>query len=250
MIARVIEESSLLKNASFISVSNLCKNFGRRKVLNDISFELKKGEFLSLFGPNGAGKTTLIKILATLLLPSSGTILIDGVNLRKESLKAREKIGLISHTSFLYGDLSAYENLVFYGRMYGVSDLKTKVSELLDRVELTHRKFDLVRTFSRGMLQRLAITRALLANPEILLLDEPHSGLDPHAAEIFDTVLKDLREKGHTLIMSTHNLPRGLELATSVTILSEGKIVFSAKKETLDKAKFSELYDHYVRTYQ
>ncbi len=100
------------------------------------------------------------------------------------------------------------------------------------------------------MLQRLAITRALLANPEILLLDEPHSGLDPHAAEIFDTVLKDLREKGHTLIMSTHNLPRGLELATSVTILSEGKIVFSAKKETLDKAKFSELYDHYVRTYQ
>ncbi len=249
-MARVIEESSLLKNASFISVSNLCKSFGRRKALDGVSFELKKGEFLSLFGPNGAGKTTLIKILSTLLLPSSGTITIDGVDLRKEPLKVREKIGLISHNSFLYGDLSAYENLLFYGRMYNVSNLEEKISEVLEKVELTHRKFDLVRVFSRGMLQRLAIARALLSKPQILLLDEPHSGLDPHATEIFDTILKDLKEKGHTLIMSTHNLSRGLNLATSVVILSEGKIVFSEKKSAIDLNEFDGLYNRYVRTYQ
>ncbi|HAW60622.1 MAG TPA: heme ABC exporter ATP-binding protein CcmA [Actinobacteria bacterium] len=231
---------------SLISVCGLSKTFGRRRVLEDIDFEVKKGEFLAIFGPNGAGKTTLIKILATLILSSSGTVCLDGIELKKDPLTARERIGLISHESLLYGDLTAHENLRFYGRMFGVSNLEERISHLLEKVELEHRKFDLVRTFSRGMQQRLSIARALLHEPSILLLDEPHSGLDPHATEILDGILEDLRKDDHTFIMATHNLEKGLNHATSVLILSQGRIVFGGRKDALDISDFRKTYDSYV----
>ncbi|MEW6188828.1 MAG: ABC transporter ATP-binding protein [Actinomycetota bacterium] len=235
-----------MQDSPLIRVEGLSKIFGRRKVLQDINFELEKGEFLTIVGPNGAGKTTLIKILATLVLPSSGSASIDGFDLRRDSIAIRERMGLISHNPLLYGDLTAYENLLFYGRMFGIKDLEARISQLLEKVELGHRKFDIVRTFSRGMQQRLSIARVLLHDPSILLLDEPHSGLDPHATEILDDLLEDLKREDRTFIMATHNLEKGLKHATSILILSEGRVVFQGEKGALDIANLREIYTGYV----
>ncbi len=235
-----------MQDSPLIRAEGLSKIFGRRKVLQDINFELEKGEFLTIIGPNGAGKTTLIKILATLVLPSSGSVSIDGFDLRKDSVSIRERMGLISHNPLLYGDLTAYENLLFYGRMFGIKDLEARISQLLEKVELGHRKFDVVRTFSRGMQQRLSIARVLLHNPSILLLDEPHSGLDPHATDILDDLLENLKREDRTFIMATHNLEKGLEHATSILILSQGRVVFQGEKRDLDIANLREIYTRFV----
>lgn len=229
-----------------VEVNNLTKNFGKRKVLDKISFELEKGGFLSLFGPNGAGKTTLIKIITTLIAPTSGEIRVSGMNPMKNSSAIRAKVGLISHSPLLYLDLNAEENLRFYGAMYSVHNLDERIDELLDRVELGHRRYDLVRTYSKGMTQRLAIARVLLHKPSILFLDEPHSGLDPHAVDIFENLLDSIRAE-HTFIMITHNIERGLALCSKAMILYNGKIVFYQDKEELDIDMFKSIYQQRVK---
>ncbi len=229
-----------------VEVKKLSKTFGKRKVLNKISFELEKGGFLSLFGPNGAGKTTLIKIIATLIAPTSGEIRVAGMDPTKNSAVIRAKLGLISHSPLLYLDLSAEENLQFYGTMYSVPNLNERIDELLDQVELGHRRYDLVRTYSKGMTQRLAIARALLHKPSILFLDEPHSGLDPHAVDIFESLLDNIRAE-HTFIMITHNIERGLALCSKAMILYNGQIVFYQGKEELDIDMFKSIYRQRVK---
>lgn len=224
-----------------ISVKHLHKSFGRRVVLDGISFDVQKGGFLTMFGPNGAGKTTTVKILCTLVAASSGKVSIAGCDVVTDPMGIRRQIGLISHHPLLYLDLQADENLRFYGKVYGVDDLEERIDELLHRVELSHRRYDVVRSFSKGMLQRLAIARALLHRPRILFLDEPHSGLDPHAVDILDGLLDDIRGD-HTFVMITHDLNKGLELCTDAIILDEGRIVFEQKKDSLDRARFE---DHY-----
>lgn len=231
---------------SEVEVIKLSKLFGKRRVLDNISFSLEKGGFLSLFGPNGAGKTTLIKILCTLIVPSEGEVRVSGMDPQKDSAAIRSKIGLISHSPLLYLDLSAEENLRFYGAMYGVKNLDERIDELLDQVELNHRRFDLVRTFSKGMTQRLAIARALLHKPSILFLDEPHTGLDPHAVDIFESLLDSIKED-HTFIMITHNIERGLSLCSKAMILYNGQIVFYQDKEELDIDMFKSIYRQRVR---
>ncbi|MBE0446834.1 MAG: ABC transporter ATP-binding protein [Actinobacteria bacterium] len=229
-----------------IEVKGLSKYFGKRKVLDNISFELKKGGFLSLFGPNGAGKTTLVKIIATLIAPSDGSISVSGLDPAKDSAAIRSKIGLISHNPLLYLDLSAEENLKFYGTMYDVECLDQRIDELLERVELDHRRYDLVRTFSKGMTQRLAIARALLHKPSVLFLDEPHSGLDPHAVDIFEGLLDSIKED-HTFIMITHNIERGIALCSKAMILYNGQIVFYQDKDELDIKMFKSVYRQRVK---
>ncbi len=229
-----------------VEVNNLTKTFGKRKVLDKISFELEKGGFLSLFGPNGAGKTTLIKIITTLIAPTSGEIRVSGMNPMKNSAAIRAKVGLISHSPLLYLDLNAEENLRFYGAMYSVHNLDERIDELLDQVELGHRRYDLVRTYSKGMTQRLAIARALLHKPSILFLDEPHSGLDPHAVDIFENLLDSIRAE-HTFIMITHNIERGLALCSKAMILYNGQIVFYQDKEELDIDMFKSIYQQRVK---
>lgn len=229
-----------------VQVKRLNKSFGRRKVLSEISFDLKEGEFLSIFGPNGAGKTTLLKILSALIDPTSGDVWISGLSVKEKSLAIRKKIGFVSHSPLLYIDLTAYENLKFYGRMYGVGRLEERIDELLEKVELNHRRYDLVRTFSRGMLQRLAIARVLLHEPEILFLDEPHAGLDPHAVDILDSFIADLKGS-HTFIMVTHNLEKGLALSSQALILSGGAIVFQQKGEEIDPSLFRDVYREKVK---
>jgi len=229
-----------------IKVEGLSKYFGKRKVLDNISFELEKGGFLSLFGPNGAGKTTLVKIISTLVAPSKGEISVSGMDPYKNSAAIRAKIGLISHNPLLYLDLSAEENLKFYGDMYGVEGLDERIDELLEQVELDHRRYDLVRTFSKGMTQRLAIARALLHKPSVLFLDEPHTGLDPHAVDIFESLLDSIK-KDHTFIMITHNIDRGIALCSKAMILYNGQIVFYQDKDELDIEMFKSIYRQKVK---
>lgn len=229
-----------------IEVENLNKSFGRRRVLKKVSFSVNKGGFLSIFGPNGAGKTTLVKILSTIEKPSDGRVVISQIVLGEDATEIRKRIGLISHNPLLYLDLSAYENLEFYGTLYGVSGIKERAEELLDKVELTHRRHDMVRTFSKGMAQRLAIARALMHKPDILFLDEPHSGLDPHAVDILDGLIESIRGN-HTFIMVTHDLEKGLALSDSVMIIEDGKIILHKQKGEIDKDEFRETYRQAVR---
>lgn len=215
-------------------------------MLNNLSFEVEAGGFLAIFGPNGAGKTTLLKILTTLIPPSRGEVLIDGYSLAEEPTSIRRIIGFISHNPLLYLDLSAYENLQFYGQLYQVKNIEEVIDSLLEKVELDHRRYDLVRTFSKGMQQRLAIARTLLHRPKILFLDEPHSGLDPHAVDILDGLLNEIRAD-HTFVMVTHSLEKGLALATQAVILDQGEIVFSQQAEELNAEALKDIYASKVK---
>ena len=224
-----------------VEAKHLSKVFGTRKAVDDVSFELPEGSFLSIFGPNGAGKTTLLRVLSTLARPTNGEALVAGVDVREEPDKAREHIGLISHQSMLYPDLTAEENLLLYAKLYGVEDLEARVAELLDAVGLAHRKLDLVRTFSRGMTQRVSIARALVHDPDVVFLDEPYSGLDPHAVEIFDELIESVRGD-RTFVMVSHDLSKGFAMCTHALVLARGRIVAFAPKAELDYDEFAGLY--------
>ncbi len=228
-----------------IDVAGLTRSFGLRTALDDVTFTLPAGSFLSIFGPNGAGKTTLLKVLTTLVVPTKGTVRVAGLDVIQDAERLRSRIGLISHDPLLYPDLTAEENLLFFAEMYGVDDATARVRELLVDVELDHRRLDVVRTFSRGMLQRLSIARALLHRPDVLFLDEPYSGLDPHAADILDGLMRDIRAN-HTFVMVSHDLDKGLELCSHVLILSAGKVVLFEPREALDEVVFRETYRRVV----
>jgi len=161
-----------------LEIANLTKSFGPRAALAGVNLAVEDGEFVILVGPNGAGKTTLLRTVATLTRPTSGTVRIAGLDPLKAGLMVRRQIGYLSHRTLLYDDLSAAQNLLFYARMYGVADPDVRIAELLDRVDLADRGDDLVRSYSRGMQQRLAVARTMLHRPQLLLLDEPYTGLD------------------------------------------------------------------------
>ncbi len=231
--------------APAVQLDQLSKVFGDRYALKNVSLELPAGSFLSIFGPNGAGKTTLLRILATLARPTSGTVTVAGISLKDDADAAREQIGLISHNSMLYADLNAEQNLQLYARLYGIENAQERVDEMLDAVELSHRRLDTVRTFSRGMTQRLAIARALLHDPQVVLLDEPYSGLDPHAVEIFDSLLEAVREN-RTFVMVSHDLRKGFEACSHALVLARGTKVAFAAKEEIDYDAFAALYHETV----
>lgn len=227
--------------ANAIETKKLTKVFGDRKALDKVSIEVPEGAFLSIFGPNGAGKTTLVRTLATLSRATSGTALVAGFDTKEEPDKVREHIGLISHNPMLYPDLTAMENLMFTAQLYGVVNAEERVRELLRAVELDHRRFDVVRTFSRGMTQRLSIARALMNDPDVVFLDEPYAGLDPHAVEIFDGLIEQLRD-GRTFIMVSHDLQKGFDVCTHALVLARGRVVSYAPKEDIDFEQFRQLY--------
>lgn len=231
---------------AILRAEGIVKQFGSKRALDGVSFEISKGDFLSLFGPNGAGKTTLLKTIATIVQPTAGHLYFDGESVTDRSIFLRAQIGFVSHNYLLYDDLTARENLVFFGRMYGVVDLDDRIDFLLDRVGLTGRQHDLVRTFSRGMIQRLSIARAILHDPEILLFDEPYTGLDIQATKVLDDLLEELKKGRHTFIMTSHDIDKGFEHATRVAILARGRIVFDAPKDAVDKDAFAETFWQWV----
>jgi heme exporter protein A len=230
-----------------IQVQRLVKNFGMHPVLRGVNLHVPRGEFLTLLGPNGAGKTTLLRIVATLSQPTSGEVRIGGWRLPHAAARVRPHLGLISHQTLLYGELTAAENLRFFARVYGLAEPEPRIQQVLDAVGLLARQHDLVESFSRGMQQRLAIARAILHNPEVLLLDEPYTGLDQSAAIMLDELLRSVATAGRTVVMTTHDIARGLANCDQVAILSQGRIAFSGRSERVQPGDFVELYDQVVR---
>ena len=218
------------ESQTMITVKKLVKRFGLKPVLRGVDFVVQPGEFVALLGPNGAGKTTFLRILASLSRPTLGEVNVAGYRLPKDAAAVRARLGVVSHLPLLYGDLSAEENLRFYGRMYGISALEQRITEVLEMVGLDTRRRDLVRTFSRGMQQRLAIGRAVLHDPDVMLFDEPYTGLDQDASSMLDEVLKTVAARGRTVVMTSHDLARAEDLATRFDILSRGVIAASAAR--------------------
>ncbi|HEX6271243.1 MAG TPA: heme ABC exporter ATP-binding protein CcmA [Anaerolineales bacterium] len=225
-----------------ITTKKLVKRFGLKTVLRGVDFAVRPGEFVALLGPNGAGKTTFLRILASLSRPSLGEISIAGYKLPQEAAQVRARLGVVSHLPLLYGDLTAEENLRFYARMYNLPEIETRITEVLDMVGLDARRRDLVRTFSRGMQQRLAIGRAVLHDPDVVLFDEPYTGLDQDASSMLDDVLKTVAAKGRTVVMTSHDLARAEDLATRFDILSRGVISASASRKELRKTNLLSFY--------
>ncbi len=243
---------------AMIELRNLTKAFGSKAALRGVDLRVAPGESLVIFGPNGAGKTTLIRILSSLSRPTGGKVLIGGLDLATHADGIRRYLGVVSHAPLLYDSLTAEENLRFFAQLYNLTNPAPRIAELLARVGLTARRNDLVRTFSRGMIQRLAIARALLHDPQVLLLDEPDTGLDPQAAEMLHGLLAQLSrapmgqpaaavaEPARTIVTVTHSIERGLAIADRVVILAGGKIVFEGRAAGMTPADFRPLYDRYV----
>ena len=225
-----------------IIVKKLVKRFGLKTILRGVDFEVQPGEFVALLGPNGAGKTTFLRILASLSRPSLGEVHIAGYKLPQQAAQVRARLGVVSHLPLLYGDLSAEENLRFYARLYGINNYDLRITEVLEMTGLELRRRDLVRTFSRGMQQRLAIGRAVLHDPDVMLLDEPYTGLDQDASSMLDDVLKTVAAQGRTIVMTSHDLARAEELATRFDILSRGVIAASTTRRQLKKTDLLTFY--------
>jgi len=230
------------KSECMVEVKDIGKSFGNIVALEGIDLRVKKGEFLTIIGPNGAGKTTLIKILSTLMKPSSGEGRIAGFDLREEQESLRKNIGMLSHHTFLYENLTAHENLKFYGGLYEVENIEKEIKRVIGEVGLETRLYDTVRTFSRGMKQRLSIARSIIHDPSLLLLDEPYTGLDQWSERRFKNILRRFHEEGKTIIMTTHNLSSSLELGDRVIILSSGKILHEQEVRGIDLEELERLY--------
>jgi heme exporter protein A len=225
-----------------IEVRRLVKSFGHHVALRGVDLAVHEGEFLTLFGPNGAGKTTLLRIVASLARPSGGTVLLRGQDLGRAATAQRRQIGLISHNPLLYGDLTAEENLRFFARLYDLADGMARIDHVLEQVGLAARRRDPVRNYSRGMVQRLAIARAILPDPELMLLDEPYTGLDLQAADMLRSVLEDLVAANRTVVLTTHNLEQGLEMCGRAAILHRGRIVWQGQRGEADLGTMKSIY--------
>ena len=231
-----------------IEVKKLVKRFGLKTILRGLDFSVEPGEFVALLGPNGAGKTTFLRILSSLSRQSLGDVKVAGYHLPDQAAQVRAKLGVVSHLPLLYPDLTAEENLRFYGRMYGIGDREARITEVLKMVDLENRRKDLVRTFSRGMQQRLAIGRAVIHDPEVMLFDEPYTGLDQDASEMLDDVLRSVAAKGRTVVMTSHDLARAEDLATRFDILSRGVITASISKKELMQTNLLTFYKQSLET--
>lgn len=215
-----------------ITIKGLTKHYGMRPVLRSVDLQIERGEFVALIGANGAGKTTLLRVLASLLKPDAGKVAINSLDIVAEINRVQQLIGYVSHQPLVYADLSAFENLRFTARMYDLFPhasnkkalIDAKVLDTLRQVGLLPRAHDRVKTYSRGMLQRLAIARATLHDPLVMLLDEPYTGLDHKSAVQLHTLLEESLSLGRTIIMSTHELGRGLDGVTRVVMLQAGRI--------------------------
>ncbi len=223
-----------------IRLDHLAFRIDDRPILRDFSARIGAGEFVALLGSNGAGKTTLLKILALLRSPSSGTLELFGKPAHRQAHDLRRRIGLIGHQSMLYGELSVRENLRFFGQLYGLRDLAARTDQLLDTLGLLDRRHDAVKTFSRGMLQRASIARALLHDPDLLLADEPFTGLDAPSAQSLEALLSNLHRVGKTIIIVHHDLSHALRLAGRAIVLNRGGIAIDQPTSSLSAERIIE----------
>jgi heme exporter protein A len=222
--------------APILQARGLTRRFGARVAVDRLDLDVAPGEALAIFGPNGAGKSTLCRLLTSTLRPTGGTLRVAGQDPRRNERSVKRMFGVVSHQTFLYDALSARENLLFFARLSGVADPGARVDALLDEVGLADRGDDPVRGFSRGMQQRVALSRAMLHEPEILLLDEPFTGLDPQASRWLEATILALRRSGTTILLVTHDPARGLELSDRWILLARGRIAASGPSGATDLA--------------
>ncbi len=225
-----------------LEAEGLVRTFGGLRAVDGVSFRLAPGQLLTVFGPNGAGKTTLLRMLAGTLRPTAGDVRVAGEPADIAERQWRSRVGVVSHQSLLYGQLSVEENLRFYGHLFGLDNLHDRIHERLDAVGLTDRATTPVRDLSRGLKQRVALARALLHDPEVVLLDEPYTGLDAHAAGILRDQLASLKDGSRTVVLVTHNLGQGLEMADRIAIQCRGRFLSLLDRRDWESEGFERFY--------
>lgn len=230
--------------APALEAQGLAKHYGAHIALDHTDLTLGCDERLAVLGPNGAGKTTLIAVLGTLLRPSAGTLRVMGFDSAEAPNEVRRRIGVVAHRTYLYEELSARENLLFYGRLYGVGvqDLEARVEALLKLADIFPRRHDQVGSLSRGMQQRAALARALVHDPDVLLMDEPDTGLDQEHLDLLESLVQGRAIPQRAVVLTTHNLERALALCDRVVMLAQGKLVYQAESAALDRAQLQEAY--------
>ena len=228
-----------------IIAKDIKKSFGRLLVLNGINLTVNQGDIFILFGSNGAGKTTLVKILSTILLPDSGELSLFGEKIYRRSKDINARIGFLSHETYLYKELTAWENLNFYANLFSIKNKKERINSLLKEVGLFHRSHDRVGSFSRGMKQRLSLARAILHSPDIIFMDEPYTGLDIKAQEILNNLIVKLNQTGKSFFLITHDISKGFDIANRSGILSKGQIVYEIEKG--EKLSFLKKYNEIIK---
>ncbi|HVA00441.1 MAG TPA: heme ABC exporter ATP-binding protein CcmA [Terriglobia bacterium] len=212
-----------------LETRNLTKFFGDLAALKEVSFGITRGQSAFLYGPNGAGKTTLLRMLASLARPSSGQVLFDGRDIERDGTKAKAAIGFVSHTTFLYGELTVRENLKFFGSLFGLSGLEKKIDAALEMFDMRERSAVFARDLSRGLQQRTSLARAFLHDPDFVLLDEPFTGLDTQSVKKLEELLRRLPQQGKALLFSTHDFEQGAALAERLIALKAGRVRYNGR---------------------
>ncbi|HEU4781859.1 MAG TPA: heme ABC exporter ATP-binding protein CcmA [Ktedonobacterales bacterium] len=231
-----------VEQAKAIEVTRVRKTYGLRPILRDISFEVAAGQRMAVLGPNGAGKTTLLRILATLTRPAQGSVSIAGYDAFHEAHTVRRLVGYVGHAPLLYDELTARENLLFFARMYGLPEAESRVDAMLARVGMRSRANDRVGTFSRGQAQRVALARGILHDPQVLLLDEPDTGLDEDAITLLHELIAERKSAGLTTLLTTHTLERGLLWSDMVVVLTNGRISHTCASAEVTLSELRALY--------
>ncbi len=228
---------------TLIDIQAVFKRYGRKRILRGVDLRVASGEVMALLGSNGAGKTTLMRIVSGLANPDRGAVLLGGAETGNAGHELRRYIGLVGHAPLIYENLTGIENLAFFARLYDIKDATARIESVLNAVGLWQRRRDTVRTYSRGMVQRLAIARAILHDPPILLLDEPDTGLDQSSADALHALIRQLGASNRAILLTTHNLERAQEWSDSVSLLVDGKIVFTEQTSSMTSA---DLRHHYA----
>lgn len=230
-----------------LRAEHLQKRFGQRRVLSDVSMGIGESDCYTLFGANGSGKTTLAFLFASLLKPTRGTITYKTTNIQDLNARYRASVGVQTHSSLLYEQLSGYENLRFFGGLYGKKELSDRIAGLSSFFNMESRMDEPIKDLSRGLKQRLSIMRALIHDPPIIILDEPFTGLDEVSAKRLDALLKEEREAGKCILITTHNLSRGYRSATSLGILANGQIAFHSDPDSISLQDLQRTYDGLIK---
>jgi heme ABC exporter ATP-binding subunit CcmA len=234
-------------SAPYLEIKGLKKSYTLKPILRGVDLLLAQGERMALLGENGAGKTTLLRILAGLTKPGAGTVRIGGRDIEQEIQQIRLLVGFVGHQPYLYDELTALENLLFFGRMYAVKEVHGRAAELLQRVGLARRAGERTGALSRGQVQRLALARALLHSPQLLLLDEPDAGLDEEGNELLEALLQEHTERGGTTLFTTHNLERALMFSDRISMLSGGRVVYQQETSGLEPGGVRQAFQEVLR---
>ncbi len=239
---------NMLKDSSLIAVRKVRKRFGNKSVLKGVDLTIGSGQVMALLGANGAGKTTLMRLVAGLSKPDQGDVLLGGADFTNAGSELRRYVGYVGHAPLLYDALSAWENLLFFADLYDMQRPEARIEALLREVNLWSRRRDLVRTYSRGMIQRLTIARAILHDPPVLLLDEPDTGLDQTSIGMLHRLIRRLGAKSRAILLSTHSLDQALAWSDTIGILAGGRIVYQQATDTLSLETLRALYEKELRT--